>query len=112
MEDADADVRDWATFGLGVLGDQDTPEVREALFNRLNDQDVDVREEALVGLAKRRDTRILPDLISALEQSSIGGRVVEAAYTILELDNDQEDWSGQHVNGLRKRFSDIATQQP
>jgi HEAT repeat protein len=113
MEDADADVRDWATFGLGVLGDQDTPEIREALFHRLNDQDLDAREEALVGLAKRHDTRILPDLISALEQSSIGDRLVEAAYTILELDNDQEGWSGQdYINALRKRLSGIAPQQP
>jgi len=113
MEDTDADVRDWATFGLGVLGDQDSQETRDALFHRLNDEDVDTREEALVGLAKRHDTRILPDLISALEQSTISNRVVEAAYTLLGLDNDQEDWSGQdYVNALRRRFSGIAPQQP
>ena len=102
MEDADADVRDWATFGLGVLGDQDTPEIREALFHRLNDQDLNAREEALVGLAKRHDTRILPDLISALEQSSIGDRVVEAAYTILELDQPK----GLVRPGLYKRAAE------
>jgi HEAT repeat protein len=50
MGDVDADVRDWATFGLGVLGDQDSPEIREALSGRLTDDDVDTREEALVGL--------------------------------------------------------------
>ena len=113
MEDVDADVRDWATFGLGVLGDQDSPEIRAALFHTLNDEDVNAREEALVGLAKRHDTRILADLISELEQSSIPVRVVEAADILLGLDNGQEDWSGQdYVNALRKRFSGIASQQP
>ena len=78
MEDADADVRDWATFGIGVLGDQDSPEIRQALSRRVNDDDVNTREEALVGLAKRRDTSILPQLIRALEQRNISVPVVEA----------------------------------
>jgi HEAT repeat protein len=112
MEDADADVRDWATFGLGVLGDQDSPEIRETLFRRLHDEVRMPREEALVGLAKRCDMRILPELISELEQASIGYCVTEAAYTLLGLDNDQEDWSGQdYINALRKRFSGIVQQQ-
>lgn len=44
MDDTDDDVRDWAAFGLGVLGDQDSVEIREALYRKLNDQSVDVRE--------------------------------------------------------------------
>jgi HEAT repeat protein len=106
MEDADADVRDWATFGLGVLGDQDSPEIRQALSRRVNDEDADAREEALVGLAKRHDTSILPQLIHELEQPDIGGRVVEAAQTILGFDKDREEWSGQdYARALRGRFS-------
>ena len=53
--DSDDDVRDWAVFGLGVQGDADTPEIREALLRCLDDANEDVREEAAVGLAKRRD---------------------------------------------------------
>jgi HEAT repeat protein len=111
MEDADADVRDWATFGLGVLGDQDSSEIREVLSRRLNDEDVDAREEALVGLAKRHDTHILGHLINELEQTTITDRVVEAAYTLLGFDKEQEDWSRQdYARALRERFSGVAPQ--
>ncbi len=99
MEDADADIRDWATFGLGVLGDQDSSEIREALSRRLNDEDVDAREEALVGLAKRHDTHILSHLINELEQTTITDRIVEAAYTLLGFDKDQEEWSREGAAG-------------
>jgi HEAT repeat protein len=105
LEDADDEVRDWATFGLGVLGDYDSPEVREALYRRLDDTSDDVREEALAGLAKRHDTRILPTLIEALEQPTMTDRIVQAAYTLLGFDKDQEDWSGKdYVSALRQRF--------
>jgi HEAT repeat protein len=105
MSDADEDVRDWATFGLGVLGDVDSTLVRDSLYRRLSDENEDVREEALVGLAKRRDTRSLAPLIDALEQSTISDRVVEAACMLLEMDNDRKDWSGHdYANVLRQRF--------
>jgi hypothetical protein len=55
--DPDADVRDWAVFGLGVQGDTDSPEIRDALLRCLDDASVDVREEAAIGLGKRRDER-------------------------------------------------------
>jgi HEAT repeat protein len=71
VEDADEDVRDWATFGLGVLGDDDSPEIRDSLFRRLSDPNDDVREEALIGLAKRHDTRSLAPVIDALQQSLV-----------------------------------------
>ena len=99
----------WATFGLGVLGDQDSPEIRQALSRGLNDEAVDAREEALVALAKRRDTRILSQLIRELEQPSISYRTVEAAYTILGFDRDQEEWSVRdYARALRERFAGIA----
>jgi HEAT repeat protein len=51
-EDAEDDVRDWSTFGLGALGNIDSDEIREALVRRLEDPDEDVREEALVAHLK------------------------------------------------------------
>ena len=55
--DRDADVRDWATFSL-ASSDIDTPEVRAALWDRVNDRHFDTRIEALRGLARRRDGEI------------------------------------------------------
>ena len=107
MEDPDDDVRDWALFGLGVQGDQDAPEIRDALFCRLSDTSEDVREEALVGLSKRRDARIVPTLIHALEQPSVSRRVIEAAYTLLGYEEDQKNWSTKdYARVLQQQFSD------
>ena len=95
MEDAEADVRDWATFGLGVPGDQDSPEIRAALSRRLSDQNVDASEEALIGLAKRHDTSMLAHLMNELEKTTITDRVVEAANTLLGFDKYREDAEGE-----------------
>jgi len=104
MEDLDPKVRDWATFGLGVLGDSDSQEVRDALFRRLQDTDENAKEEAMVALAKRKDSRILTPLIKALEQGMGRPRIVEAADLILGLDNHGK-WSEQEcVAALRQKL--------
>lgn len=53
-QDTDEDVRDWATFGLGVLGNIDSDEIREALVRRLTDSVEDVREEAMLGWEREK----------------------------------------------------------
>ena len=55
--DADAKVRDWATFALGTLAETDSPTLRDALAARLDDPDEDTRMEAIHGLALRGDER-------------------------------------------------------
>ncbi|GAA4070255.1 ankyrin repeat domain-containing protein [Nonomuraea soli] len=54
--DEEDEVRDWATAGLAGL-DVDTPEVREALAARLDDEDLHTVAEATRGLAQRGDRR-------------------------------------------------------
>jgi HEAT repeat protein len=76
--DPDPEVRDWATFGLGSQLDADSVPVRQALAACLDDTGADTAGEALVGLARRRDPRALPVLLSRLEDSP-GNLVVEAA---------------------------------
>lgn len=106
MADSDEDVRDWATFGVGVLGDADSSAVRDALVRALNDSNEDVREEALVALGKRQDKRGLTPLLMALRQPTVTDRVIEAAYTLLSLDSERKDWTSQdYANALNERFS-------
>ncbi|WP_067060964.1 HEAT repeat domain-containing protein [Roseateles chitosanitabidus] len=64
--DPSDEVRDWATFGLGTLRMDDTPEIRAALRRNLDDIDEDVRGEALVGLARRHDEGIVERLMARL----------------------------------------------
>lgn len=77
--DPDADVRDWATFGLGTEIDADAAGVREALAARLDDPHLDVREEAAVGLARRGDARAFEPVRALLTEDEVSALTVEAA---------------------------------
>jgi len=105
MSDKDSEVRDWATFGLGGLGDFDFPKIREALFKNMSDDDEDVREQAVVGLAKRKDPRSVPEVISALQDPERAARAVEAANFLLETTGPIDDRAAC-LKALRQRFPD------
>lgn len=61
--DEDDDVRDWATFALGSLHeDVDSPAIREILWRNVFNENESVSGEALVGLAKRKDLRVVSEL--------------------------------------------------
>jgi HEAT repeat protein len=70
--DADPEVRDWATFALGTLAAQDTPELRDALAGRLADEDADTRVEAVHGLAMRGDLRAAEPALELLAEAARG----------------------------------------
>ena len=107
MEDSDEDVRDWATFGLGVQGDSDSEEIRKALLRNVEDADEDVSEEAMCGLAKRKDVRVLPKLLHALEPPSVSVRVIEAAYEMLGMDSERGEWgSRDYAEALRRQYGE------
>ncbi len=70
--DLDRDVRNWATFGLGSMVDVDTEALCQALVARLEDADDEIREEAIVGLARRGDVRVIVPFKSELDRRGIG----------------------------------------
>lgn len=75
--DTDAEVRDWSTFALAESG-LISSSVTDALFARLSDPVGDVRAEAIIGLVRRRDTRVLAALASELQRADVGELVLEA----------------------------------
>ena len=99
-------VRDWATFGLGSQIELDTPAIREALVARLSDEDEDTRGEAMVGLARRHDSRMVAPLLSDLANGHSGSLLLEAAIEIADpllypaLVALQETWEGDRDNWL------------
>jgi HEAT repeat protein len=82
--DAEPEVRDWATFGLGTLSFDDGPDVRAALLARAEDTYHATRAEALFGLAVRRDPRAVPHLIRALESPTVAGLELDAAAEVAD----------------------------
>ena len=78
MGDGDVSNRDWATFHLAHTG-IDTSEVRAAFHLRLVDEDPTVQEEAMLGLALRRDRSALPLMRDWLRSRPISQITLEAA---------------------------------
>ncbi len=82
--DPDDDVRNWATFGLGSQIDLDTPEIREALWARIEDSHDETRGEAIVGLARRNDDDVVPIIKARLEAGWCGALALEAAVEVAD----------------------------
>jgi HEAT repeat protein len=118
LGDQDNNVRDWATFGLGSIIKTDSQEIRTALLARLSDSDEDVRAEAMVGLAIRKDIRVLDMVIEELESSDVGILALEAAEeladprlvpALLEL---KAAWSGNGDQHTRRLYEALAACLP
>jgi len=85
-KDKTSSIRNWATFGIGTLIESDNLDIRNALWNRVNDDDFETKSEAIVGLANRKDKRIKNIIISELENGDYGTLLSEAILTIKDKD--------------------------
>ncbi len=81
LDDCDPRVRDWAAFEVGSLPDVDSPQIRDALADHLDedDEESDTGAEAATGLARRGDPRVLPVLLEQLADPEVRQVYVEAA---------------------------------
>lgn len=97
-----ADVREWAAFSLGELGTLDTPEVRAALYRCLDDEDPEVRYEAIRGLARCGDLRAVKSLIDALDDQPHNFSLFPAAKVLLKLPHEYGSLTAADlIDGLR-----------
>lgn len=69
--DIDSEVRSWATFALGSQISTDSPDIRQALYDRLSDEDEETHCEAIWGLAQRKDLRVIDYLVERLLSDSL-----------------------------------------
>jgi len=78
-DDDDEDTRYWAMFGLGSQSDVDSAAIRAALAAGTKDPNHEIRGEALVGLARRRDDRTRDALLHEWERDEVSVLSLEAA---------------------------------
>ncbi|MFN7936199.1 MAG: HEAT repeat domain-containing protein [Bryobacteraceae bacterium] len=106
--DTDREIRDWAMFGLGSQEDADSEEIRATLLRGLDDEHENVREEAAVGLAKRKSVCLLPKLFVMLDNPDFTKMIGEAAARMLGMEKDVEEWTGEDYKAaLRRAYPDI-----
>jgi len=79
-------IRNWATFGIGTQIERDNKNIKEALWNRINDTHQETKLEAIVGLAKRKDSRVNEIIKQELLDGEYGTLLFEA---IIETSDKQ-----------------------
>jgi HEAT repeat protein len=102
MTDQDADVRNWATFGVGQQSDVDTDQVRAALVVALTDDDADVRYEGIIGLGRRRDSRAVRYLKLLLHEDPNDIFAREATAKLLGLSESRQITTADLLGALQR----------
>ncbi len=73
-----SNLRNWATFGIGSQIEKDCPDIRKALWDRINDKHQETKLEAILGLAKRNDDAIINIIKKELLEGEYGILLFEA----------------------------------
>lgn len=85
-EDKFSSIRNWATFGIGTLSEENNDRIINALWKRTKDKHQETKLEAIVGLAKRKEFAVKEQIISELKNGKYTTLLFDA---ITEL-NDKE----------------------
>jgi len=65
-----------------------------------------VRQEAIAGLSRLRDERVVPALLSVLEQPNVPEIMIEAALEMLHISESASQWTPrQCAAALRRKFA-------
>jgi HEAT repeat protein len=96
-------VRDWATFGLGNQIDVDRKDIREALAERLTDDDECIRREAAIGLARRGDVRAVAPILGLIRDETDDPILEEAVFRLAATVRD--DRLEKALSNIRSRWT-------
>ena len=100
MKNKDFDTRNWATFELAQISEVNTPKICDALFNNLSDKEFEVRGEALLGLALRKDIRVKAAILEDFQADFYGSWIFDA---IIEMpDREYIQYFDTYVNSLHE----------
>lgn len=110
--DADTSNRDWAIFLLSQ-SELDSPEIRAAFKHALDDENEDIRGEALVGIAKRERGFALPRVAELLAADWVDELTLEAASyvadpSLLPALCEIRDFADAEIDGMLKMYLDEA----
>jgi hypothetical protein len=106
-DDSDGDVRNWSLFALGSQSNFDSPELRDLFLCHLDDPHPDAREEAIAGLAKRKDPRAALPMLRLMQLGSYFSHHDNDFKTLLIAPED-EDWGTEDfVDALYLQFPEL-----
>jgi HEAT repeat protein len=104
MSDQSNLVRDWATFAFRT-SKVDSPQIRTALVQRLSDDDLTTRAEAICALAQCGDLRCVEQLRRDLGQDQTWDDChIEAARVLLARPDEDESSAQELLDGLNSIF--------
>ena len=106
-DDPDSDVRNWALFALGSQSEFDSTEMRDLFANHLDDPHPDSREEAVAGLAKRKDSRAALPLLQLMLAGSYFSHHDFDFKALVEAPDDADLGTEDFVDALYERFPNL-----
>lgn len=85
-QDKSPKIQDWATFGLGTQIKIDNVEIRDVLYKNCFSKDNQTRQEAIKGLANRKDERVKDIILKELNSQNFSLLIFDTLMNIEDGD--------------------------